>query len=83
LAPFIAPGRPHWQGLGEYCHRPQKLAVLIYRMPCGELVYRDPGVTDYRQLNRTRELKSLRKHANYWASILDRSSGQILLNQVS
>ena len=41
----------------------RKLAVLVYRILSGDLVYNDPGATAYHQLNRARELKSLRKRA--------------------
>jgi len=35
----------------------RKLAVLVYRMLSGDLIYNDPGATAYHQLNRARELK--------------------------
>jgi len=41
----------------------RKLAVLVYRVLSGHLIYNDPGATAYHQLNRARELKSLRKRA--------------------
>lgn len=41
----------------------RKLAVLVYRALSGDLVYQDPGATAYRQLNRAREFKNLRKRA--------------------
>jgi transposase len=62
----------------------RKLAVLVYRVLSGDLIYNDPGATAYHQLNRARELKSLRKRAKLLGfELLDRSSGEVLLNPVS
>lgn len=62
----------------------RKLAVLVYRTLSGDFIYNDPGATAYHQLNRTRELKSLRKRAQLLGfDLLDRSSGEVLLNPVS
>jgi transposase len=59
----------------------RKLAVLIYRTLSGDLIYNDPGATAYHQLNRTRELKSLRKRAHLLAcDLLDRSTAEVLLH---
>jgi hypothetical protein len=41
----------------------RKLAVVVYRVLSGQLVYHDFGAAAYQQLNRTRELKSLSKRA--------------------
>ena len=41
----------------------RKLAVLVYRALSGDLVYQDPGVSAYHQLNRAREFKNLRRRA--------------------
>jgi transposase len=61
----------------------RKLAVLVYRVLSGDLIYNDPGATAY-QLNRARELKSLRKRAKLLGfELVDRSSGEVLLNPVS
>jgi hypothetical protein len=47
------------------------------------LVYNDPGATAYHHLNRTR-LKSLRKRAKLLGlDLVDRSTGEVLLNPVS
>jgi hypothetical protein len=54
-------GRPP-RVYGRVC-LPPKLAVLVYRVLFGNLIYNDPGATAYHQLNRARELKSLRKRA--------------------
>jgi transposase len=62
----------------------RKLAVLVYRVLSGNLVYNDPGATAYHQLNRARQLKSLRKRAKLLGfELVDRSSGEVLLNPVS
>ena len=46
----------------------RKLAVIIYSVLSGQLVYNDPGATTYHQLHRTRELKSLRHRARLLGS---------------
>ncbi len=62
----------------------RKLALLVYRVLSGDLVYQDPGATAYHQLNRTRELKLLRKRAKLLGfDLVDRSTGEVLLNPVS
>jgi hypothetical protein len=62
----------------------RKLALLVYRALSGKLAYLDPGTAAYLKLNRTRELKSLRKRANLLGfDLVDRSSGEVLLNPVS
>ena len=33
----------------------RKLAVLVYRVLSGDLIYNDPGATAYHQLNRARD----------------------------
>jgi transposase len=38
----------------------RKLALIVYRVLSGQLVYNDPGATVYQQLHRNRELESLR-----------------------
>ena len=62
----------------------KKLAVLVYRVLSGDLIYNDPGASAYHQLNRARELKSLRKRAKLLGfELVDCSSGEVLLNPVS
>jgi transposase len=62
----------------------RKLAVLVYRMLAGDFVYHDPGATAYHQLNRTRELKSLRKRAKLLGlELLDPATGELLVKPVS
>jgi transposase len=62
----------------------RKLAVLIYRVLSGKLVYNDSGAAAYHQLNRTRELRSLRKRAKLLGlDLLDPSTGELLAHPVS
>jgi transposase len=62
----------------------RKLAVLVYRVLSGDLIYNDPGATAYHQANRARELKSVRRRAKLLGfELVDRSSGEVLLNPVS
>jgi prophage tail gpP-like protein len=62
----------------------RKLALLVYRVLSGDLVYNDPGATAYHQLNRARELKSLRKRAKLLGfELVDHSTGEVLLHPVS
>lgn len=59
----------------------RKLAVLVYRALSGNLIYNDPGATAYHQLNRAREIKSLRKRAQLLGlELIDLSTGEILRN---
>jgi len=61
----------------------RKLAVLVYRVLSGDLIYNDPGATAY-QLNRARELKSLRKRAKLLGfELVNHSTGEVLLHPVS
>ena len=60
------------------------LALLVYRVLSGKLVYNDPGAAAYHQLNRARELKSLRKRATLLGlDLVDRATGELLFNPVS
>jgi transposase len=62
----------------------RKLALLVYRVLSGHLIYNDPGASAYHELNRARELKSLRKRAKLLGlDLMDRSTGEILFNPVS
>jgi transposase len=57
----------------------RKLAVLVYRVLSGKLIYNDPGAAAYHELNRARELKSLRKRAKLMGlDLVDRATGEIL-----
>ena len=61
----------------------RKLAVLIYRVLSGNLVYDDPGADAYHQLNRNRELRSLRKRAKLLGlELVDLSTGELLMSPV-
>ena len=61
----------------------RKLALVVYRVLSGNLVYNDPGATAYHQLHRTRELKSLRRRARLLGfQLLDQTTGEVL-NAVS
>jgi hypothetical protein len=62
----------------------RKLAVLVYRLLSGDLVYNDPGAAAYHQLNRARELKSLRKRAKLLGyQLVNHSTGEVLPTPVS
>jgi hypothetical protein len=62
----------------------RKLAVLVYRVLSGDLIYNDPGATAYHQLNCARELKSLRKRAKLLGfELVNQSIGEVLLHPVS
>lgn len=62
----------------------RKLAVLVYRVLSGDLVYQDLGAAAYHQLNRARELKSWRKRAKLLGlDLVDHSTGEVLLDAVS
>jgi transposase len=57
----------------------RKLAILIYRVLCGDISYSDPGAEAYAQLHRTRLLKSLCKRAQQLGhALVDLSTGEIL-----
>jgi transposase len=62
----------------------RKLAVLVYRVLSGNFLYEDPGATAYYQLNRARQLNSLRKRAKVFGfDLVDRATGEVLVNVVS
>jgi hypothetical protein len=62
----------------------RKLAVVVYRVLSGNLLYNDPGAVAYHQLHRAREVKSLPKRAIVLGfDLLDRVTGEVLLNPVS
>jgi transposase len=61
-----------------------KLAVLVYRVLSGNIVYNNPVAAAYHQLNRVRELKSLRKRAKLLGlELVDRTTGEVHVNLVS
>ena len=54
----------------------RKLAVLVYRVLSGNFLYQDPGATAYYQLNRARQLNSLRKRAKLFGfDLVDHATG--------
>ena len=62
----------------------RKLAILIYRMLKGELVYGDPGADAYDAQHRTRILGRLRKHAAHMGfGLVDFSTGEVIEAVVS
>jgi hypothetical protein len=57
----------------------RKLAVLVYRMLKGELVYRDPRADAYDAQQRARVLRRLRQRAeNLGFTLVNRETGEIL-----
>ena len=57
----------------------RKLAVLVYRVLKGELVYRDPGADAYNQQQRSRVLRRLRQTATTLGfDLVNRDTGEIL-----
>jgi transposase len=61
----------------------RKLALLVYRVLSGDLVYQDPA-NAYHQLHLAPELKSIRRRATQFGyDLIDRSTGEVLLNPVS
>jgi transposase len=62
----------------------RKLALLVYRVLSGDLVYQDPGANAYHQLHLARELKSLRRRATQLGyDLIDRNTGEVLLQPIS
>jgi transposase len=63
----------------------RKLALLVYRVLRGDIIYADPGAAAYVQLHRTRIIKALRKRAQQLGlALLDLNTGEILtVNDVS
>jgi hypothetical protein len=57
----------------------RKLAVLVYRMLKGDLVYRDPGADAYAQQQRARRLRDVRQRAAALGfDLLDRATGDVV-----
>lgn len=62
----------------------RKLAVLVYRVLRGDLVYRDPGAHAYDQRHRARALRTLRKRAQQLGfRLLSVQTGEVLGGAVS
>src|SRR5262249_31693930 len=63
---------------------PRKLAVLVYRVMAGNLVYTHPGATAYQRLHKTRELKPRRRRARLLGfQLVDQTTGEVLNAAVS
>jgi transposase len=57
----------------------RKLALLVYRLLRGDIIYSDPGASAYAQLHRTRLIKGLRKRAQQLGlALFDPNTGEIL-----
>jgi transposase len=57
----------------------RKLAILVYRVLRGEMVYRDPGATAYDQFHRTRLINGLRRRAQeFGLSLINLETGEVL-----
>jgi transposase len=62
----------------------RKLALMVYRVLSGSLLYQDPGAAAYQQLNLARQIKSLRRRAQMLGfDLVDRATGEIPLSPVS
>jgi len=56
----------------------RKLALLVYRVMSGNLIYDDPGATAYHQLHRARELKALCRRARILGfHLVDQATGAV------
>ena len=57
----------------------RKLAILVYRVLAGELVYQDPGAEAYHAQQRTRRLRHLRGRATALGfDLIQRDTGEII-----
>jgi len=57
----------------------RKLAILVYRVIRGEIVYRDPGATAYDQLHRTRLINGMiRRAQQFGLSLINLQTGEVL-----
>lgn len=57
----------------------RKLAILVYRMLKGDLVYQDPGASAYEAQQRTQALRRLRNRAAHLGfGLLDLSTGEVI-----
>ncbi len=57
----------------------RKLAVLVYRVLRGDIVYHDPGATAYQELHRTRIINALRRRAQaFGLSLINLATGEVL-----
>jgi transposase len=61
----------------------RKLAVLIYRVLRGDIIYRDPGASAYLEFHRTRLINSLRRRAHELGlSLINLQTGEVLNHAV-
>ena len=57
----------------------RKLALLVYRVLRGDIVYCDPGATAYVQLHRARLINSLRRRAKeFGLSLINLETGELV-----
>jgi hypothetical protein len=79
-----APGRAYWQA-HAITATARKLALLVYRVLRGDIIYSDPGAAAYAQLHRTRIIKALRNRTQQLGlALLNLNTGEILTaNDVS
>jgi hypothetical protein len=57
----------------------RKLALLVYRVLRGDIVYRDPGATAYLQQNRARLVNGLRRRAQELGlGLISLETGEVL-----
>jgi hypothetical protein len=57
----------------------RKLALLVYRVLRGDIVYRDPGATAYLQHHRARLINSLRRRAQELGlGLISLETGEVL-----
>jgi transposase len=57
----------------------RKLAILVYRVLRGEMVYRDPGAAAYDQLHRTRLINGIiRRAQQFGLSLINLQTGEVL-----
>lgn len=57
----------------------RKLALLVYRVLRGDIVYRDPGANAYLELHRARLINSLRRRAKeFGLTLINLETGQVL-----
>lgn len=62
----------------------RKLAILVYRVLKGDIVYRDPGADHYDTQQRNRVLRNLRRRAHALGfALVNRSTGETLESAVS
>jgi len=72
------PGLPAGPAQGDSATA-RKLAILVYRVLRGEMVYRDPGAAAYDQLHRTRLINGIiRRAQQFGLSLVNLQTGEVL-----